>query len=398
MNTSPSAGSRNFLLILLANSVLGAAMPMLIILGGLAGLMLAPSAGLATLPPSIQALAGLVATGPFSLFMGKYGRRSGFIVGALVAFTGALTGVAALYASSFILLCISHFLLGAALACFQYFRFAAAEVVPDQWKSVAISMILASGLVAAFGGPEIFLRTSELLAPIPFAGAYAAIAAISLIGAVPLLGLRLEIKKLPDTTLANSEVRALDVIRRPNVAVAIMSSALSMAIMVFLMAPTPLAMVGFGYSEALAGDVIRWHVVAMFAPSFVTGFIIKRFGARAVILTGFGLLAIAAGTAASGLSLHHFYGALIILGVGWNFGFIGGTSLLAEALTPEERPAVQGANDTLIALASTVCAFASGAIVTAYGWLILSLLVLPILTVGTIMLLRYPTRDAGNRS
>lgn len=396
MSDSSAAQPGNFLLILTANAILGAAMPMLIILGGLAGLMLAPSPGLATMAPSVQALAGLVAAAPFSLFMGKFGRRAGFLLGAAIAFVGALAGVAALYTASFVLLCVCHFLLGAALSGFQYFRFAAAEVVPDRWKSVAISLVLASGLVAAFGGPEVFLRTSALLAPVPFAGAYAGIAGIAVIGAVPLLFLRLPAPVGLSSSASREAIHALEVIKRPAVAAAIMSAALSTAIMVFMMAPTPLAMVGCGHSEALAGDVIRWHVVAMFAPSFVTGFIIKRFGARAVILTGFALLAAASGVAASGLSAEHFYLALILLGVGWNFGFIGGTSLLADALTPEERPVVQGTNDTLIALASTVCAFAAGAIVTSYGWLILALMVLPVLAVGAGVLVWSGRARTGN--
>ena len=397
MSESSSTQTGNFLLILTANAILGAAMPMLIILGGLAGLMLAPSPGLATLPPSVQVLAGLVAAAPFSLFMGRYGRKAGFLLGVLIAFIGALVGVAALYSASFVFLCVSHFLLGAALSGFQYFRFAAAEVVPDRWKSVAISFVLASGLVAAFGGPEVFLRTSELLAPVLFAGGYAGIAGVTLVGAVPLLFLRLPAPVGLSPKASRGGINALEVIKRPAVAAAILSAAMSTAIMVFMMAPTPLAMVGCGHSEALAGDVIRWHVVAMFAPSFVTGFIIKRFGARAVILTGFALLACASGVAASGLSAEHFYIALILLGVGWNFGFIGGTSLLADALTPEERPVIQGTNDTLIALASTVCAFASGAIVTSYGWLILALLILPVLVVGASVLVwsgRVQTRNA----
>ncbi|WP_246156787.1 MFS transporter [Aquicoccus porphyridii] len=146
-------------------------------------------------------------------------------------------------------------------------------------------------------------------------------------------------------------------------------------------------MTGAGYSEALAGDVVRWHVVAMFAPSFFTGFVIKRFGTVPVVVTGLALLVASALVAASGVSSHHFYGALIVLGIGWNFGFIGATTMLASAVSADERAVVQGTNDTLIALAATICVFASGAIVVEYGWTNLALASLPVLAVALLWVL-----------
>jgi len=382
MSAPSFARNGNFLGLLAANSILGSAMPMLIILGGLAGLMLAPTTVLATLPASIQALAGLITAAPFSLLMGRFGRKTGFMVGGGLAIAGALTGTWALISSSFVLLCVAHLAFGAALACYQYFRFAAAEVVSSEWQPVAISLMLTSGLVAAFAGPQVFIMAKDALAPIPLAGAYMAIGVISLVGLAPLAIVRIPTIKPVQRQAISGRSAAFTVLRRRPVRTAVGIGAVSQGIMVFLMIPTPLAMIGCGFTEAVAGDVIRWHVVAMFAPSFFTGFLIKQFGTRLIALSGLVLLIVAALAAASGLSSAHFYGSLILLGVGWNFGFIGATNMLANAVSTEEKSIVQGANDTIIALVSTACAFAAGAIVAGFGWSILAIISLIILALA----------------
>jgi MFS family permease len=388
MERAVPAGLLNFGLLLGANAILGTALPMMIVLGGLAGLALAPAPGLATLPTSVSTLAGLFAAAPFSLLMGRYGRRAGFVVGAAFAAAGGAGGLLGLIEGSFALLLAGHFLLGAALACFQFFRFAAAEVVADRWRSVAISLMLTSGLVAALAGPAVFARSEGALAPFPLAGAYAAIVGLAVAGVVPLLGLR-GLGRPPGAggaAASGPDIRA--VLRRPAVALAIFAGAISQGVMVLLMVPTPIVMVGCGFDAATGASVVGWHVVAMFAPSFVTGFLIVRFGAVAIVLAGLALLAAAAVVAATGLGLGHFYGSLILLGVGWNFGFVGATSLLADALAPDERASVQGINDTAIALASAIAAFASGALVAAFGWTVLALASLPVLAVTALVLLR----------
>jgi MFS family permease len=386
--TAP-AGFANFALLLGANAILGTALPMMIVLGGLAGLLLAPAEGLATLPTSVSTLAGLFAAAPFSLFMGRYGRQAGFVLGALFAAAGGAAGLWAMVEDSFFLLLTGHFLLGAALACFQFFRFAAAEVVPDRWRSVAISLMLTSGLVAALLGPEVFARTKDALVPLPFAGAYGAIVSLALIGVLPLLFLRGLGAAPVRAAGASAKLDVLAVLRRRPVALAIFAGAISQGVMVLLMVPTPIVMVGCGFDGATGAQVVGWHVVAMFAPSFVTGFLVKRFGAAAIVYLGLALLAVAALIAASGLTLGHFYVSLIVLGVGWNFGFIGATSMLSDALAPEERAAVQGINDTAIALASAVAAFASGALVAGFGWAVLTLASLPIIVATALALLWF---------
>lgn len=392
---TPERSNANFVGLLAANTILTAAMPMLIILGGLVGLLLAPSPALATLPPSVQTLAGLVATGPLSLLMGRYGRKVGFVVGGMLAISGGTAGTLAVVWSSFALLLAAHAALGAALACYLYFRFAAAEVVSESWQPVAISLVLTSGLIAAFVGPQVFIWTKDLFAPTPLAGAYAAICAITLIGLLPLAFVRVPRPAVRTNRPRLDRAALLAILRRGPVLTAVIAGAVSQGIMVLLMAPTPLAMTGAGYSEALAGDVVRWHVVAMFAPSFFTGFVIKRFGTVPVVVTGLALLVASALVAASGMSVHHFYGALIVLGVGWNFGFIGATNMLASAVSADERAVVQGTNDTLIALAATICVFASGAIVVEFGWTILALASLPVLVVPLLWVLVPGRQSSG---
>lgn len=364
--------NRNFIGLLLANTVLGAGMPMLLILSGLTGLTLAPSPVLATLPASVQTLAGLLAAAPFSLLMGRRGRRTGFLIGALMVVIGALAAVQALFIQSFELLCSAHFLMGAGLTSFQYFRFAAGEVVQPNWQPVAISLMLTSGLLAAIGGPQLFVAAKDLLAPIPFAGAYAALAAVTVLGVLPLSFVRTGFAHLGKNSPKTTWYIAKNALRRSAVRRAIGIGAVSQGVMMFLMVPTPLAMIECGFAENTASDVIRWHIVAMFAPSFLTGFVIQRFGAQPVAITGLAMIASAALVAATGISGLNFYGSLVLLGVGWNFGFIGATSLLAASVSEVEKAGVQGLNDTLIGLVSTICAFASGAVISEFGWAVLA--------------------------
>ncbi|MEM9320561.1 MAG: MFS transporter [Pseudomonadota bacterium] len=366
--------NRNFTGLLLANTILGAAFPIQLILGGLAGLLLAPEPALATLPSSVQTFAGLLAAAPFSLLMGRLGRRAGFALGGLLTFIGAAAAMQALYSERFALLCAAHFLMGAGWASFQFFRFAAGEAVDKNWRAIAISLMLGSLLFAAIAGPQVFIATTDALGPIPFVGAYAAVGLIGILGLLPLVVVRLSPPGRQAAGKEQTRFAALAALRRGPVRRAVAIAAGCQGIMVFLMIPTPIAMVGCGFSEATASDVVRWHIVAMFAPSFFTGFLIKRFGAQAIAIGGLVMILAAALAAASGLSPAHFYGSLILLGLGWNLGFIGATTMLDEALSEAEKAAVQGANDTIIALASTLAAFASGLVIASLGWVALALI------------------------
>jgi len=394
MSAASILKNRNFAGLLVANTILGAAFPIQLILGGLAGLMLAPDPTLATLPASVQTLAAMVAAAPVSLLMGRLGRRVGFVLGAVLTLAGAAMATQALNTQDFALLCAAHFLMGAGWAAFQYFRFAAGEVVDAPWRPVAISLMLSSLLVAAILGPQVFILAKDALAPVPFAGAYAATGVIAALGVIPLVVVRMP---RPTRAATGRPTHRFTALRRPAVRRAVGIAAVSQGVMVFLMVPTPIAMVGCGFDAATASDVVRWHIVAMFAPSFFTGFLIKRFGAQTIAMVGLGVIVLAALGAALGLSALHFYGALIVLGVGWNFGFVGATTMLDAAVTEDEKAAVQGVNDTAIALVSTVCAFAAGLIVAALGWAVLAMIAggIVILALMTLRIGRAATAEAG---
>lgn len=374
MSAASILRNRNFAGLLLANTILGAAFPIQLILGGLAGLALAPSPTLATLPSSVQTMAGMVAAAPFSLLMARMGRPAGFAIGGLMTLAGAVTAIQALYSQNFALLCAAHFLMGAGWASFQYFRFAAGEVVDTNWRPVAISLMLSSLLISAVAGPQVFIAAKDALAPIPFAGAYAATGLVAVLGLVPLTAVRMPRSKQGVTAEPKGRFSALTALRRRSIRRSVGIAAVSQGVMVFLMIPTPIAMVDCGFSEDTASDVVRWHIVAMFAPSFFTGFLIKRFGAQNIAMYGLVMIIAAAVAAALGLSAMNFYGSLIVLGIGWNFGFIGATTMLDAAVSEAEKAAVQGANDTIIALVSTLCAFIAGVVVSSLGWAVLALI------------------------
>lgn len=390
--------NKNFLLILFGNVILGSSLPILIILGVFAGSWLAPKEWLSTAPPTVSMLAGIFIASPISNFMGRFGRRTGFLLGAIAMFTGASLAVFSLHIQSFALLCLAHFLLGSSLICVNYFRFAAAEAVNSDKRSQAISYTLASGLVAAIIGPELFTWSKDVLMPTPFAGAYAAIAMLGLLGVFPVLALSdIETAKSVCTQRKFLKVQQIvsTITGRPKVAVAIGVGALNQGVMVLLMTPTPLAMIGCGFAENQASDVIRWHVVAMFAPGFVTGSLIKRFGAERIAITGVGLILISAAIALSGLQLLNFFTALIILGVGWNFGFISGTYLVQSAVGEEEAPMVQGANETVLAIASAFASLLSGALYAGMGWIGLLAISIPV-TVGFCTIIFHINKRVSN--
>lgn len=383
MNMRDQTQRLNFSLILLGNAVLGTPMPMLIILGGLAGAMLAPSSEFAILPVSVQMMAGMLTAAPMSVFMGKYGRKLGFLLGITVAASGGALGVYSLFYENFYTLCLAHAAMGSALVCFGYFRFAAAEVVSESWRPKAISFTLGSGLVAALVGPEVFIYSKDFFSPIPFAGAYGAITVLSVIGSLPILALRL--REANNSGQLNRDEKTAsvgEIVRRPAVFIAILCAAISFGVMVLLMAPTPLAMVGCGFTDVQAGDVIRWHVIAMFAPSFFTGSLISRFGSGKIISCGLLMLCLSSAIAIAGIELTNFYLSLVLLGLGWNFGFIGATNMLNENLSVGERSVVQGANDTLIALVSTLASFGSGILISSFSWTAVAVTVLPLVLIA----------------
>lgn len=358
---------RNVGVLFCLHAVLGGQMAIHIILGGLAGLLLASDPALATLPISVTVLTSMFTTAPASLYMGRFGRRLGFVTGAMAGGLGGGLCATALMVDSFAMLLGGSAFLGVYQAFQGYYRFAAADTASPAFKPKAISWVLAGGLVAALAGPEVVQVAGDALAPVPYAGAYAAVVAINLVGAVVALFLDIPIpvRRVKGTRAGRPMA---EILRQPRVIVAMLCAMVAFALMSLVMTSTPLAMIGCGFSTDDAADVVRWHAFAMFAPSFFTGSIVARFGHLRVIAVGLVMLAVCGAVALTGIDLAQFYVALIALGIGWNFAFIGATSLLATAHTAEEQAKVQGLNDFLVFGLVTVASFSSGALLDAYGW------------------------------
>src|SRR5579862_1608536 len=337
----------------------------LIAINGLAGLALAPHASLATLPVTCWVIGGAVTTVPASLYMKKVGRRSGLIRGASVGIIGAAICATAIWQANFWLLCFGTLVWGTYNAFGQYYRFVAAEVATADFRATAVSLVLAGGLVGGIVGPTLSRFTVDLVGP-KFAGAYLALIAFALVTMAILSRIR-----IPNPTVSEQAAsgRPLsEIATQPKYIVAVLSGALGYGVMNFLMTSTPIAMRVCGHPYGDAAFVISSHVVAMFAPSFVTGSLIKRFGVIPVMLTGAALNIVCICIALSGVAVANFWWSLVLLGLGWNFLYIGGTAPLTETYRPEERAKAQGANEFAIFAMMTLSSFSSGLIVTNAGW------------------------------
>lgn len=363
----PPRARRQIALLVLCQALLYINSVTLIAVNGLAGLALAPTPLWATLPVTTYIMGSALMTVPASLAMGRFGRRAGFLAGASIAIAGTSLAAFAVQVASFALLCLATFIIGFYNAFGQYLRFAAADVADaydPTLKERAISWVLAGGIAGGIVGPELSKLTRDAL-PVAFSGSYAALAAVALLAMLTASRLR-----IPDAhAAAGGPARPLrEIVTRPAFLVAVAVGAISYGAMNLLMTATPLAMkvCGFGYPEA--ADVIKWHVVAMFAPGFVTGGLIKRFGVPRVTLTGCALMGCTVLVAHSGLSYLHFWVALVLLGLGWNFMFTSATTLLTTTYRSSEKPKVQGVNDLVVFLTMITSSAASGALLSATGW------------------------------
>lgn len=358
---------RNVAVLVFAHAVLGSQLAINIIVAGLAGAVLADDPAFATLPISIVVVGSLLTAPLMSLFMGRYGRRAGFWVAALTGAAASALCARALFVGSFSLFMAGSALLGVYQAAQGFFRFAAADTASESFKPKAISWVLAGGLLSALLGPEIVRATSGTVSAVPYAGAYLAMIALNVVGAAGLWFL--DIPTPARAVEAADTGRSLAAIaRQPVFVVAVLSAMVGSSAMSLVMTSTPLAMVGHSFTSDHAADVVRWHIVAMFAPSFFTGSVIVRFGRLPVIAAGLLLLGACGAIAVAGVDLHHFYLALIALGVGWNFAFIGATSLLGTTHTRAEQAKAQGLNDFLVLGFVAIGSFGSGALLDSFGW------------------------------
>ena len=361
-------------MLLLSNGVLMAAV------GALAGYALAPSPRLATVPAVTYVLGAAISTLPASLFMKRHGRRAGFLLGSSLGMAGGAVGAIAIALHSFTLLLAGTFLCGIYNAFGQYYRFAAADAAPPDWQSRAISLTLAGGIFGGFIGPAVGRFTRNLVEP-QFLASYAALAVFALASFVIAAGLSFPEQSSEER---HGTGRPLGVIlRQPAVVVAVLAAAVGYGVMNLLMSVTPLAMdLCCHHPFADATFVLQWHVIGMFAPSFFTGGLIRRVGVLNVLLAGAALMFVCVAIAMSGVTLMHFWWALTLLGVGWNFLYIGGTMLLTEAHRPAEKAKVQGVNDSLVFAVMVSSSLTSGVVVTGTGgWAMLTRLTVPFLAV-----------------
>ena len=351
---------------------------LLITVSALIGLDLATNKAFATLPLAIQFIAVMMTSIPASLIMGKWGRRSGFLTAGAIGITGGGIALIAIYQHSLFLFCVATFCFGAFSAFGNYYRFTAPEVVPEDKKNVAISWVMAGGVVAAFIGPNLATWSQNLMQVSVYAGAFV-IAIIVYLASMITVSF-MDLPPPPAKATKGKSGRSLwQIIRQPVFFVAVVCAAFGYGTMNLVMTATPLAM---HHNDMMLSDtafVIQWHVVAMFAPSFFTGNLINKFGILNILLCGTALCVICVAINLNGESIWHFWLALITLGIGWNFLFVGGTTLLTECYSPEEKTGTQAINDFIVFSTVSVTALSSGTIHHAYGWETVNLTVLPLL-------------------
>jgi MFS family permease len=376
MNSNPPEARRNVALLAACQAMLFTNNSTLIAINGLAGLALAPYAALATLPITCWVLGAAIATMPASMHMKRVGRRAGLTSGTFWAVVGALICAGAIWQQSFWLLCLGTLVWGVYNAYGQYYRFAAADVAGPDFKATAISLVLAGGLVGGILGPTTSRFTIDSLGP-KFMGAYLALITFALVTMVLLQFLRIPVP--PAATRSASGRPLAEIAAQPKFIVAVLCAAVGYGVMNFVMTGTPIAMQACGHAYGDAAFVISSHVIGMFGPSFITGPLIRRIGVLPVLALGVVLNLATIAIALSGLTLAHFWWSLVLLGVGWNFLYIGGTTLLTETYRPEELAKAQGANDQVIFIVMVVSSLSAGMTVTLGGWERVNLLALPLI-------------------
>jgi MFS family permease len=370
---------------------------MLFIIAGLAGQSLASNICFATLPISMIVIGSMCAATPISSVMQRYGRRAGFWIGTAGGAMGGLIGAIALYYASFPLFLVGSFFTCLYMSAQGFYRFAAADTASPEFRPKAISYVMAGGLAAAIIGPQLVKLTAEAYA-IPFIGTYAVVIAINVIGSALFLFINIPPPAAPDADAPAAKSR-WELITTPRIAVAMICGMVSYALMNLVMTSTPLAVVGCGYTTNNAADVVSGHVLAMFIPSFFTGHLIARFGVEKIVGMGLIILAAAGIVALNDVELENFFIALILLGIGWNFGFIGATAMLTASHGPQDRGRVQGMNDLFVFGGVTMASLASGGLMNCsggdpvQGWTAVNLAMIPFLLLAGSALIWLMLRD-----
>ena len=383
---TPARSRRNLTILILAQAILGAQMPMIFTIGALAGQALSPNPCWATLPITMVVLGSMLSSTPLSALMQRHGRRTGFWVGTAGGMLGAIMAAAGLYTSSFLLFLSGSLLTGVYMSSQGFYRFAAADVSSPAFRPKAISWVMAGGLASALIGPQLVKVTADALV-VGYLGTYIAVVGLNLLGAVMFSAIDIPAPARAAEGAPAGRTRR-ELLRDPVIVVAIICAMVSYALMNLVMTSTPLAVVGCGYATEDAADVVSAHVLAMFVPSFFTGHLIARFGVKPIIGIGLVILAGAGAVALTGVEIEQFFIALVLLGVGWNFGFIGATTLLTSAHSVEERGRLQGLNDLLVFGGVTMASLSSGALMNCSGtgvvagWQAVNLAMVPFLVLA----------------
>ncbi|WP_299978716.1 MFS transporter [Devosia sp. 66-22] len=376
---------RQVLLLASAQALFQTASVLVMTVGSLAGAVLSPAPEWATAPIASMFLGTALGTVPASMWMARVGRRTGFVAGATIGATGGLLAALGIFGGSLLLLCIGTLLVGVYQAFAQFYRFAASEVADDAFRPRAISLVLAGGVVAALAGPTLARVGGEWLQPI-YSGSFLLLAIVSMLSAGLLLGLKVPAAATTGDNGATARSMAA-IARQPTYLVALFGAATGYGIMILAMTATPLAMVHHHHSLADASMVIQLHVLGMFLPSFITGSLIARFGVLSVMGAGIAILAGHVLLTLSGTGFYSFAGALILLGVGWNFLYVGGTNLLTRTYTAAERGKAQAANDFTIFIVGLVASLSAGLLQQAVGWQTMNLILLPWLALAAVAVL-----------
>ena len=387
--------SRNMGLLVAAQSLGGASPPIIISLGGLVGQQLSSNPAASTLPVSIYQLGLALSTLPAAWIMNRMGRRAAYVLGAVLGVISGVVAAQGIAHSDFVTFCIGTALAGFYAACVQSYRFAATDMVSEPAQQAkAISRVMIGGLIAAIIGPQVVIWTRDALPATPFAGSFYSQAVLALLALPLLMGLRLPPPQSKQAVAGDARPLG-EIARTPQFVVACAAGVVSYGLMAFLMTAAPMAMVGCGHSVGEAAMGIQWHVLAMFVPSFFTGKLIARYGKRPVTALGLLMIGAAGVLALMGLDIFHFWGSLILLGVGWNFGFIGATALLTECYRPSERAKVQALNDFLVFGTVAVASFGSGQLLHSAGWNGINIGMLPLVAVVLVLLGLHSQRRAN---
>ncbi|ODT75885.1 MAG: hypothetical protein ABS76_32845 [Pelagibacterium sp. SCN 64-44] len=386
MTASRSQSIRNIGLLSAVQALGGSSSSIIMSVAALAAVNFAPDPSAATLPTTAMIVGLALATSAATMTIHRIGRTRGLMLGAALGIPAALLASVAVMLGNFYLFAAGLFLVGASGAFMQQVRFAAADSVSPDFKSQAISWVLFGGVAAGFLGPQLGSLTRTWIPGSEYAASFLVIAILSMLSILVLIPTRLAPTIVPGGATATA--RPLSVLlRRPEIVTPMVGAALSYALMTLIMVAAPLAMVHLcGHSPSEAAGAIQWHVVAMFAPSFVTGAIIKRLGAHLVTAMGLLLIILCAVIALNGTSVAHFTATLVLLGIGWNFGFIGSTTMLATSYRPEEAGRVQAVNEQVVFGASALASLGSGFLLQVLGWEAINLMAIPVATAAILLL------------